>query len=142
MKKGSSLSFTNHPSTILIPRRPYHRRAHKSCVWWMVLSPLLLALILLHTFHFNMSLSPSSTKGAQPPPLFKFGLIADVQHAPIPDGASFSGEPRYYRHALSVCESASKHFQNAECDFAINLGDIIGEGWSEGTAAYHISRLQ
>lgn len=33
-------------------------------------------------------------------PLFKFGLLSDVQHADMDDGASFHGTPRYYRYRL------------------------------------------
>lgn len=33
--------------------------------------------------------------------LFSFGCITDVQHADVPDGASFGGIPRFYRSSLS-----------------------------------------
>jgi len=45
-------------------------------------------------------------------PLFSVGMIADIQYAPIPDGFSFSGNPRYYRHALVATQRAFETFRN------------------------------
>lgn len=61
----------------------------------------------------------------QKPPLVTFGVIADIQHAPIPDGFSYGGKPRYYRHALLAANHAAKHFEEANVDLVLNLGDII-----------------
>jgi len=44
-------------------------------------------------------------------PLLKFGLISDVQYADIEDGASFSGTPRYYRHALQAAGRAAVEWE-------------------------------
>jgi manganese-dependent ADP-ribose/CDP-alcohol diphosphatase len=41
------------------------------------------------------AVSPS----VSPTPLFRFGLLSDVQHADKDDGVSFHGTPRYYRCA-------------------------------------------
>jgi hypothetical protein len=54
--------------------------------------------------------------------LFSVGLMADIQYAPIPDGYSYSGIPRYYRHALDAARHASRHFESEKVDLAINLG--------------------
>ena len=59
------------------------------------------------------------------PPLFSFGVIADIQYAPIPDGSSFSGNPRYYRHALKVSQTAFEAFQTHQMDLVVQLGDIL-----------------
>ena len=68
------------------------------------------------------------------PPLFSIGLIADIQHAPIPDGHSFSGTPRYYRHALEVARVAAETFEEEKVELCINLGDIIdGKCTTEAT---------
>ena len=40
------------------------------------------------------------------PPLFSFAIVTDVQYADIPDGASYGGTPRYYRHALEALRCA------------------------------------
>ena len=40
------------------------------------------------------------------PPLFSFAILTDVQYADIPDGASYGGTPRYYRHALEALRCA------------------------------------
>ncbi|CAO2200378.1 unnamed protein product [Urochloa humidicola] len=62
-----------------------------------------------------------------PPPLFSFGVIADVQYADIPDGRSFLGVPRYYRHSLSVLRRAVQSWNTAAGDvrFCVNFGDIV-----------------
>ncbi|GMI22939.1 hypothetical protein TeGR_g14506 [Tetraparma gracilis] len=65
---------------------------------------------------------------APPPPVFSFGVIADIQYAPVKDGASFSGVPRYYRSALDstrAAASAWKDIQPNTLSFAVNLGDTI-----------------
>jgi manganese-dependent ADP-ribose/CDP-alcohol diphosphatase len=58
-------------------------------------------------------------------PLLTFGVIADIQYAPIPDGYSFAGTPRYYRHSLVAARHAAEHFQEKEVPLVVNLGDII-----------------
>ena len=58
-------------------------------------------------------------------PIISIGVVADIQHAPIPDGFSYGGVPRYYRHALKVAGVAAEHFQKSEVDLVVNLGDII-----------------
>eukprot|EP00978_Attheya_sp_CCMP212_P025787 scaffold83639_cov51-Attheya_sp.AAC.1 len=58
-------------------------------------------------------------------PLFSIGVLADIQYAPIPDGFSYGGIPRYYRHALVAARDAAQHFQRDAVSLVINLGDII-----------------
>lgn len=58
-------------------------------------------------------------------PILSFGVLADIQYAPIPDGTSYSGVPRYYRHALSTAKHAAEHFQREKVSLVVNLGDII-----------------
>lgn len=58
-------------------------------------------------------------------PLLTFGLLADIQYAPIPDGFSYNGTPRYYRHALQAAKYAAKHFEEEKVDFVVNLGKHI-----------------
>lgn len=64
-----------------------------------------------------------SAQGKQP--LVSFGVISDVQYADIPDGRSFLGVPRYYRHSLLVLQRAVQHWNEKEVKFVINFGDII-----------------
>eukprot|EP00535_Pseudo-nitzschia_heimii_P009262 CAMPEP_0197176624 /NCGR_PEP_ID=MMETSP1423-20130617/2480_1 /TAXON_ID=476441 /ORGANISM="Pseudo-nitzschia heimii, Strain UNC1101" /LENGTH=467 /DNA_ID=CAMNT_0042626023 /DNA_START=247 /DNA_END=1650 /DNA_ORIENTATION=- len=59
------------------------------------------------------------------PPLFSVGVIADIQYAPIPDGTSYGGTPRYYRHALDATKVAFECFRNRDVDLVVNLGDIV-----------------
>jgi manganese-dependent ADP-ribose/CDP-alcohol diphosphatase len=61
----------------------------------------------------------------QQQPCFTIGLIADIQYAPIDDGYSFTGTPRFYRHALEVAHEAFETFQSHQVELVINLGDTI-----------------
>jgi manganese-dependent ADP-ribose/CDP-alcohol diphosphatase len=72
----------------------------------------------------------AATNGAIPAstakPLCTFAVIADVQYANIPDGCSFLGIPRYYRHSISVLQRAvSAWNQQGSIKFSINFGDIV-----------------
>ncbi|XP_057421260.1 manganese-dependent ADP-ribose/CDP-alcohol diphosphatase isoform X2 [Lotus japonicus] len=64
-------------------------------------------------------------KGKQP--LFSFGLISDVQYSDIPDGRSFLGVPRYYRHSVYVLQRAVQKWNthHHRHRFVINFGDIV-----------------
>lgn len=57
--------------------------------------------------------------------LLTVGILADIQHAPVIDGFSWKGQPRYYRYALEQARSAARHFQDEQVSLLINLGDII-----------------
>lgn len=60
------------------------------------------------------------------PVIFSFGVITDVQYADIPDGYSFAGVPRFYRHSLEVLGRAVSHWnRKGNLIFAIHLGDIV-----------------
>ncbi len=73
-------------------------------------------------------------------PLYTFGVLTDIQYAPIPDGHSHAGNARYYRHAREAAGHAARHFQEEGVQCVLNLGDIIDgkcadvERWG-GTAA-------
>ncbi|PIN10517.1 CDP-glycerol diphosphatase [Handroanthus impetiginosus] len=64
-----------------------------------------------------------SAQGKQP--LVSFGVISDVQYADIPDGRSFLGVPRYYRHSLLVLQRAVQSWNEQKLKFVINFGDIV-----------------
>ncbi|PRQ17193.1 putative hydrolase [Rosa chinensis] len=66
----------------------------------------------------------ASAHGKQP--LFSFGVISDVQYADIPDGRSFLGVPRYYRHSIFVLKRAVQKWNDQKKhEFVINFGDIV-----------------
>lgn len=66
----------------------------------------------------------ASMQGKQP--LFSFGVISDVQYADIPDGRSFIGVPRFYRHSLLILQSAVQSWNNHQkLKFVMNFGDIV-----------------
>ncbi|ONK72897.1 uncharacterized protein A4U43_C04F24660 [Asparagus officinalis] len=59
-------------------------------------------------------------------PLFSFGVVTDIQHADIPDGHSFIGIPRYYRHSLQILRRAVVKWNGLNrLKFSINFGDVI-----------------
>jgi manganese-dependent ADP-ribose/CDP-alcohol diphosphatase len=58
-------------------------------------------------------------------PLFKFGLVSDLQWGDLEDGKSFHGTPRYYRHSLVAAKRAVDAFISADVDLAVHLGDIV-----------------
>ena len=62
--------------------------------------------------------------GATAAPLFRFGLISDVQHADKEDGFSFHGTPRFYRYALEQLDKAVDAMAAADVAFCVHLGDI------------------
>ncbi|XP_059657195.1 manganese-dependent ADP-ribose/CDP-alcohol diphosphatase [Cornus florida] len=65
-----------------------------------------------------------SAQGKQP--LLSFGVISDVQYADIPDGRSFLGVPRYYRHSICVLQRAVQKWNNHQkLKFVIQFGDIV-----------------
>ncbi|GFH51023.1 hypothetical protein CTEN210_07499 [Chaetoceros tenuissimus] len=94
----------------------------------LIPSALLLSSTTSLFTHAFMS-SPTETKpdalSSSSLPFLRIGVLADIQYAPIPDGASFSGTPRYYRNSLKVARHAANHFQKEKVDLVLNLGDII-----------------
>lgn len=58
-------------------------------------------------------------------PIYTFGILTDIQYAPIPDGHSYNGTPRYYRHAIAAAEHAARHFEDEKVHCVVNLGDIV-----------------
>ena len=62
----------------------------------------------------------------QAPPLFSFGVIADVQWADIPDGTGFGGrDRRYFRGALAVLTAAVDYWGAVRPTFVAQLGDLV-----------------
>ncbi|KAK6924771.1 Calcineurin-like phosphoesterase domain, ApaH type [Dillenia turbinata] len=79
---------------------------------------------------FVCSYAMGSSNGLVPiqekQPLFSFGVISDIQYADIPDGHSFLGVPRYYRHSVLVLQRAVEKWNNQpKLDFLIHFGDIV-----------------
>lgn len=72
-----------------------------------------------------MSHENGTVSALEKQPLVSFGVIADVQYADIPDGRSFLGVPRYYRHSLLVLQRAVQHWNEKKVKFVINFGDTI-----------------
>lgn len=84
----------------------------------------IVALILLT---MNLPLDPEDQYPyrTQDLPIFRIGIIADVQYA--------DAEPannRYYRISKERLREAYRIFKNEEVDFVINLGDLIDKDFS------------
>jgi manganese-dependent ADP-ribose/CDP-alcohol diphosphatase len=58
-------------------------------------------------------------------PLYTFGIVSDVQWAPIPDGFSFHGTPRFYADALEKTKRAVQRFEEENVSMCVHLGDIV-----------------
>lgn len=59
-------------------------------------------------------------------PLFRLGIVTDVQYADIDDGASFMGTPRYYRNALVGLRHAVQAWLGVpRLRAVLHLGDIL-----------------
>ncbi|XP_070783414.1 manganese-dependent ADP-ribose/CDP-alcohol diphosphatase isoform X2 [Enoplosus armatus] len=62
----------------------------------------------------------------QRPPLFTFGVIADIQYADIDDGLNYvRTRRRYYRSSLRLLRNAQESWSAVKPDFIVQLGDII-----------------
>ena len=62
------------------------------------------------------------------PPLFTFGVIADIQYADIDDGFNYTRtQRRYYRSSLQLLRNARESWSRAAVkpSFILQLGDII-----------------
>jgi manganese-dependent ADP-ribose/CDP-alcohol diphosphatase len=79
--------------------------------------------------------SEASVEQQEALPLLSMGVLADIQYAPIPDGYSFSGARRYYRHALETAKHAAQHFDRERLPVVLNLGDIV-DGKCQGIARH------
>ncbi|KAM6345209.1 manganese-dependent ADP-ribose/CDP-alcohol diphosphatase isoform 2-T2 [Alca torda] len=86
---------------------------------------------------------------AAQPPLFAFGVIADIQYADAEDGYNFGGyQRRYYRQSLHLLWDAVEAWaaERPPLAFVLQLGDIIDglnarSGESEGALAQVLAAL-
>ncbi len=59
-------------------------------------------------------------------PLFKFGVISDIQYADSPDAWNFQQTKlRRYSNSLKIFEDSVRSWNTANADFSLILGDII-----------------
>lgn len=60
------------------------------------------------------------------PPLFQFGLIADVQYVDMDNGWDFHRtQERHYRHSRNAMIAAVDDFVSHDVDFVLQLGDLL-----------------
>ena len=63
---------------------------------------------------------------AQSAPLFRFGIVADPQYAPVVPNLAAN---RYYANSLWKLSEAIEAFNNEDLQFVATLGDIIDRHW-------------
>lgn len=63
---------------------------------------------------------------AQSGPLFRFGIIADPQYAPVVPNLKLN---RYYSNSLWKLSEAVEAFNKEDLQFVVTLGDIIDRHW-------------
>lgn len=80
-----------------------------------------LVLLTLLTLRSNRKVALS-----RKPRVFSFGLITDIQYAPVEDGFSHDGVARYYSAALDGLQRAVDRFQESSVDMVLSLGDVSG----------------
>ncbi|NMD02659.1 MAG: phosphatase [Bacteroidales bacterium] len=81
---------------------------------------LILSIMPIRNTHGQESPNDKAQK-----PLFRFGIIADVQYCPSePEGT------RYYRNSLPKLREALSSFKTDSAEFIVNLGDIIDRDYS------------
>lgn len=68
----------------------------------------------------------STAAAAQGAPLFRFGVVADPQYAPLPPNLRLN---RYYANTLWKLSEAVAAFNQEELAFVVTLGDIIDRGY-------------
>lgn len=90
-------------------------------MWRFIFLPLLLTA--------GCRFRTASSFAATPllPPLYSFGLVADIQYADSEDAMNFQRTSiRRYRQSLSIYEDAINHWSSAPTTkFAVILGDIV-----------------
>lgn len=72
--------------------------------------------------------TPTLDGGCQPPPLFTFGVIADIQYADLDDGMNYSRTSRrFYRSSLRLLRNAQRSWLQSAVrpEFILQLGDVI-----------------
>ena len=84
---------------------------------------------LLHTSGATALAAPftgfsTSMSAAQGSPLFRFGVVADPQYAPVPPRRT-----RFYSHSLWKLSDAVEFFNGQDLQFVVLLGDIIDRHW-------------
>ena len=59
--------------------------------------------------------------------MLRFGIISDIQYAPLDDGFNFAGtERRRYRRVLNGTAAAVRHWNQLEnLSFVAQLGDLV-----------------
>ncbi|CAB9499327.1 dependent ADP-ribose/CDP-alcohol diphosphatase [Seminavis robusta] len=86
------------------------------------------SVFLLPTATSKVALAHSSSMDSTTTtskPYFTFGIISDIQYAPIPDGYSTYGTQRFFQYSKDAAAQAAKHFEQEQIPLVVNLGDII-----------------
>lgn len=106
---------------------PFHREGRKTLSSRNLLAAYLVARAACRTdFGHRVRRSSSGSTNIAEEPLFRFGLIADVQYANRDDALNFSGSRlRRYRNSRTLWDRAVKWFRDEKVDFIAQLGDFV-----------------
>ncbi|WOL04429.1 hypothetical protein Cni_G13150 [Canna indica] len=112
-------SFTLFPLTFVFPSMVFIK------VYELIIEEKSSSDPNLYTL-YKMASIDGLANGHAKQPLFSFGVISDVQYADIPDGHSFLGVPRYYRHSMQVLQRAVNYWNaHKKLQFSMDFGDIV-----------------
>lgn len=95
----------------------------------------------IHDDNDSLNITNNNNNDGDDRPMYTFGILTDIQYAPIPNGHSYAGNARYYRHSIDAATVAATHFQNERVQCVLNLGDIIDgkcadvERWGGGSSS-------
>lgn len=104
-------------------------------------SSLLASSSHIHDDNDSLNITNNNNNDGDDRPMYTFGILTDIQYAPIPNGQSYAGNARYYRHSIDAATVAATHFQNERVQCVLNLGDIIDgkcadvERWGGGSSS-------
>ncbi|XP_059180077.1 manganese-dependent ADP-ribose/CDP-alcohol diphosphatase [Centropristis striata] len=82
----------------------------------------------MHSHTITPKTTPRMDKCPPQPPLFTFGVIADIQYADMDDGLNYTRtRRRYYRSSLQLLRNAQESWSESAVrpDFILQLGDVI-----------------
>jgi manganese-dependent ADP-ribose/CDP-alcohol diphosphatase len=74
----------------------------------------------------QVPMNPGSPTSSASSPMFRFGVIADIQYCDIEDGYNYARtQKRHYRGSLEMISAATTYWRERNVKFVCQMGDII-----------------